>query len=959
MDLLKTTEPVFVPDAQDSTKGVVLNHLNLEQTSRVASLLEIIVCWSIVPVLSFRLSMVSRSKEFSALAKDLPEFVALELQNTLTLPLRSLKVLHACLESRELFQMVVDGSLADIIPAFVRFGFEKTILDPVDVQWCNASFKALIKNPAIPSPSLARVIFLHLSLQPQNPVAIRVLSAAVSMLLCERNDGVYGVLSALLDSSSGTVNLELVAKAAKSIATPPGAIKIEPYMEKLIPQFLDIMRSPRTPGSDKFLSCTCEVFREWSTSYPESVRSQWLLPIASPLLPLINLYFFNLHKSKSSHLQKHLSPQQASPTSKLRRVLISPIEEIAPMEEKPSTIDRQSWYSQDISSWNSSTGIVVGQDVVTNVVSNLSLIVLFSGDNSFLNNLEPVIPAISSIYSATGANKKLELVRNDSILILQRFFKFVPSDRAIRMLSYLCLDNTFDWRQLQNGLPKGSRSTLGYRISSSGTQIGLEAFQLEADPNLDFTSDARSSSQQVVDVLKLLEDTDLAGILFLKLLEELLTTMSISKSLMNDSDELLRVEAEETMRLVILASEKQLRIIHALMPLIEQLGPSVLRNAVQICVFIKSLLESEDEEILVLSLHILQQILETKLISRSEADILLIDLLTPLNSLKNHSSDQIGPLADHCHEEIMKYAQSSEIETSSTSTTSTDATSGPDAAPKRKWVLEPHATSVDDALKMISNPLVPIRAGGLIQLRRYILREDPEALSKLPSILDTFMRHLENDDSYVYLGAIQGLSAIADVQFDLAFPVLVEQYKNSKRPLEIRLNVGESILQVARRLGQALPKYADKFFGALLGSAQRDREALLRASSLSNIAEVCELLRWSLLPYIEEIMAMVFTILQVEKDDYVRRGSVNLLKQLFKGLRKDSVSIISDHLKNIVSHLEIIEESDRDMVMREHARVALNLYHSGLEEAVQEALKSRSQHPILEPQGYYNSLRII
>jgi hypothetical protein len=636
-----------------------------------------------------------------------------------------------------------------------------------------------------------------------------------------------------------------------------------------------------------------------------------------------------------------------------KKPLIQLIEEV-PLEAPSVTAPvLTEWRLRDLESWSSRDGLIAPQQVLENTVSNIALLLYAVGNGDYLNQFEPIVPSIVALHVMSLGHKSRATLENDSKLFLQRFFKLCAPDLAMQMLNYLAFDNEFDWRSLY---PANASSCRRYEISDIQGNLVISAFQLSSSQEEDIKSDARTASDQLVQLLAIL-DGDLAGVFFLKLLEEIWTTMAASKSLSDGNQLQSSVSVEESLEIFQLLAEKQIKIMHILMPLIEQIGPSVLRNTIQICVFIKNMLENEgEEELQALSLSILKEVLANHIVSRSEADIILFDMLMPLKLLFHSNNEFISDLSHHCYEEIIKF------------------TSGPSSSDplddgdrdgvkrqekekkKRRWVLDPHASNVDEALRMIATPLVPVRAGGLIQLRRFLLREEPEALARLPFILDTFAQHLANEDSYVYLGAIQGLSAIADVQFSLAMPKLTEEYLNTRRSLEIRLNVGESILQVARRLGSVLPKYAQEFFSVLLLTVQKDPEALMRASALSNIAELCELLRYGLLPYIEEIMAMVYDILLVEKDDHVRRGCVNLIKQLFKGLQKDSIAIIPGHLKRIIPLLHTIQESDRDMVLREHARIAIQQYETGIEAIINEATKNPQ---FLNPEGFPSSLRFI
>jgi len=966
---LKSEEPTIVADEAKPDQFVVLSHLTLEQTTMVANFIELVTYWSLVPALSFFMPSSSRNVEYSRVAALLPKDVSAFLKTDLSLPLKALQALNDCLQCRELVPLINSCALMDMIPAFVRLGFERTNLPSSDVQWANATFKLLISNSPSPTSSVARILFLHLSLKLDNPVAVRVLSSSLYMLLCERNDGLIGVLSSFLDTSSGQVDLEVVAMAAKTIACPPERIQIEPYMQKLCPQLLALLRAPHAQQRDKYLATACEIFRIWSHDYPSLTTRYWLAPCLSTLLPFLHLFLDNQHQIKAESMTTYLSTStllNASSAPKPTKQPLIQVLDTASSSEPTQAVSFVDWSLPELATWNTSIGAVVTHTIIEKTVSNVSLLLFSVGDESYLPQFEPILPIVVNIYSICIGKKPLEKLEKQCIAIIQRFFTLSSPDRVISMLTYLVLFNNRDWRHL---FPANQQCMAFELAETSSGQLSVLGSLLDSNPSNDVIYDARGAAMQLVDVLRVL-DGDIAGVFFLQLLSDLFTIMTITKSLTSTepSSSTTIFSLDQRLELVQHASERQIRIIHVLLPLIEHIGPSVLRNSIQICIFIKSILESgteeQEEELQGLVLSILMEILESKLVSVSESDILLVDLLSPLRTLFTHSNEFVSKLAQHCFEEITKYRQ-----TTSSMSTDNGMTENPESAAetsdihrdkerhRRKWVLSPHARDVEEALKMISNPLVPIRAGGLIQLRRFILREDSDTVAKLPMLLDTITSHLSNDDSYVYLGAIQGLSAIADVQFDLCMPKLIQEYGNRKRSLEVRLNVGESILQVARRLGQVLPKYASVFFSFLLSSAQRDPEGLMRASSLSNIGELCEMLRFGLLPYIEELMAMIYDILTTEKDEHVRRGCVNLVRQLFRGLAKDILLVIPDHLRRLRGLLEAMMYHDSDVVVREHARLAMEMYESGIQEAIGEAARERQSRAfVIDPDGSSDSL---
>lgn len=55
-------------------------------------------------------------------------------------------------------------------------------------------------------------------------------------------------------------------------------------------------------------------------------------------------------------------------------------------------------------------------------------------------------------------------------------------------------------------------------------------------------------------------------------------------------------------------------------------------------------------------------------------------------------------------------------------------------------------SSLEQALKDISDPLISTRAHGLISLRSLILKKDQATLSKMEEVLNIFKKSLSNED---------------------------------------------------------------------------------------------------------------------------------------------------------------------------------------------------------------------
>ncbi len=126
------------------------------------------------------------------------------------------------------------------------------------------------------------------------------------------------------------------------------------------------------------------------------------------------------------------------------------------------------------------------------------------------------------------------------------------------------------------------------------------------------------------------------------------------------------------------------------------------------------------------------------------------------------------------------------------------------------------------ALKLLQDALLPVRAHGLLLLRELVTTRTGIAPHEVvrtlePAIRDIFLQAVQDDDSYIFLNAVQGLSALADSFGSQALSGLVAVYAGglqgvgagalTQQDVDMRLRVGEALGQVIRRCGETLPRY--------------------------------------------------------------------------------------------------------------------------------------------------------
>ena len=131
------------------------------------------------------------------------------------------------------------------------------------------------------------------------------------------------------------------------------------------------------------------------------------------------------------------------------------------------------------------------------------------------------------------------------------------------------------------------------------------------------------------------------------------------------------------------------------------------------------------------------------------------------------------------------------------------------------------------ALKLLQDALLPVRAHGLLLLRELVTvragTTPHEAVRALePAIRDVFMQAVQDDDSYIFLNAVQGLAALANSFGADVLRTLVRVYADglqgvgvgalTQQDIDMRLRVGEALGQVIRRSGDTLPRHCQHPF---------------------------------------------------------------------------------------------------------------------------------------------------
>ncbi|XP_014248082.1 transport and Golgi organization protein 6 homolog [Cimex lectularius] len=345
--------------------------------------------------------------------------------------------------------------------------------------------------------------------------------------------------------------------------------------------------------------------------------------------------------------------------------------------------------------------------------------------------------------------------------------------------------------------------------------------------------------------------------------------------------------------------------------------------------FIKSLLNSDcNDEISCLGLMVLGVILGNHSNNNTRDWNKLKDLVDPLKTfMLKCKNREVRNLADELYCSIMTHGATTKEKPTQKNNT--------------------RNSSFGEAIDEATDALMPVRAHGIRQLGRLILANDSQAVAKKEMILCIFKENLKEEDSYVYLAAVEGLAAMATAFPDEVLTTLCEQYTFCKDP-EIRLKVGEILVKVIRLLNEMAIIYKHELVNAFLDGC-RDNDHLVRASSLSNLGELCKILSYRIHTYLTEIFYCIECIFDTDKFMEPRRAAVMVLTQLLKGLGPDSLTVLENILLELYRKLKFIYNNDKDDITKLHAQLALEEINACTFSFFRQPLELKKRIFVLDP----------
>jgi len=253
---------------------------------------------------------------------------------------------------------------------------------------------------------------------------------------------------------------------------------------------------------------------------------------------------------------------------------------------------------------------------------------------------------------------------------------------------------------------------------------------------------------------------------------------------------------------------------------------------------------------------------------------------------------------------------------------------------KRKNKAKETKSKYEEALYDISDPLLPVQGHGLIELTKLIDEKDSETIENIDKARLIFQSNLEDEDSYIYLSSIAGLVSCGRHRPEQVLDCLTKEFclvqdrkikqdaEGEEQVMAIRTKVGEALVKITRELGEVTPKYKNILLNCFF-SAANDPDSLVRASSLSNMGEVCKNLRFSLGGIAGEVLQHLSACSRDVAVE-VRAAAVMVLTMILQGLGRDSFSVLEGTLRDIYRELKLLASTEKEDTVLCHVSLALD-----------------------------------
>ncbi|XP_063801992.1 transport and Golgi organization protein 6 homolog [Pseudophryne corroboree] len=679
------------------------------------------------------------------------------------------------------------------------------------------------------------------------------------------------------DAEAAASNWKKCDAVAKILAScPQQSLTVEEYYQKVCPQILDLLHIQDTLTARQFQRVATETFLKMARDHPQLAERHLILPMLAPLL-----------RCTMAQAEKPAAPGET---------LVSEAELTQCVEDIVKVF-------------------VVGSDVTS----------------TLLNFTRQVLSPIFSTYCFTRQNASH--LRSPCQDVLLWYLEKSDRDSAVSALAGLS--------GMEDSLPPLPHYCHIKPGSSGGAFITVREEQSgdEDDALYDKVSWDQWRVQCLVELLSVNPRSGLAAEFFLYCLQKL-TPITEGKEGAEHGTGLgdsLR-EMEEKLTLRYQTRERQLQLLQVLSMLCERISDAIFTDVKQVVEFVVMTLEracaslavTEGGTVASQTLSMAMGLVAAMLgaVELTSSDFRHLKRLIPVLEkvarchpepvIQELASDLRITIATHCAVPLPHRPLTDQV------------TENKEEKPHRP--SKEHVTSalrdIQEVLSSAADSDVPTRAAALRTLTRLLEQRHPEVTERREQVMQLFLDNLEQEDPFVYLSAIQGIAVLSGDIPERVLPILLAQYEsgapsNAKvQTPETRMKVGEALMRCTRTLGNMILQHRDSLVNVFLRGS-RDPDGSLRASSLSNLGELCQQLQFSLGPIIHEVSSCLSALIRTDPEAQVRRAAIHVVVLLLRGLSERATEVLRDVLRDLYRLLRFVVQCESDAVSVLHAQLGL------------------------------------
>ncbi|MCO5588320.1 hypothetical protein L7F22_042275 [Adiantum nelumboides] len=345
-----------------------------------------------------------------------------------------------------------------------------------------------------------------------------------------------------------------------------------------------------------------------------------------------------------------------------------------------------------------------------------------------------------------------------------------------------------------------------------------------------------------------------------------------------------------------------------------------------------SSVDEEDEEMIETALNLLLSLLEGDPKMTFETHSMLKVISARINELTTHTNDDIRRVAKEASLVLKARKSSAKVKT---------AKQNQDLLSDHEKAISKGNEMYQEALKMLQDPILPVRAHGLVVLKDLASNGSKDDDSKelltdsalIPAILDIFVQAICDDESFLYLNAVKGLSEMANAGGRSMIRRLMSVYLGERESIEIlsqaevdkRLRIGEALLQVVQSLELALSAYTNEIVNPLLSAIRNNKlSTTLRSSMLSILGSCIEACPESMAiqGHSRSIGDSMIDLLSIEMDTkgqttQEQMDDATLIETKLPQLRRAALILLSLLIRGSTLQLQSSEEDQQSLTWKE------------------------------------------